>query len=81
LAQAQLTAGFGGMFAFKVRGGTAEMNRFANALELCDLGVSLGDVYTLVYPKPKNGNLIRVSVGCEDVGDIIADFAQALERI
>lgn len=81
LAQAQFTAGFGGMFAFKVRGGTAEMNRFANALELCDLGVSLGDVYTLVYPKPKNGNLIRVSVGCEDVGDVMADFAQALERI
>lgn len=81
LAKAQLSAGFGGMFAFKVHGGTQEMNRFANALDLCDLGVSLGDVYTLVYPKPKNGNLLRVSVGCEDVGDIIADFAQALERI
>ena len=81
LAQSQLTAGFGGMLAFKVHGGTAEMNRFANAIQLCDIGVSLGDLYTLVYPKPKNGNLIRVSVGCEDVPDVIADFAQALERI
>jgi methionine-gamma-lyase len=70
--------GSGGMFAFKLHGGLAEMNRFCNALELCDLGVSLGDVYTLVYPRPKNGNLMRVSVGCEDIEDVIADFDQAL---
>jgi cystathionine beta-lyase/cystathionine gamma-synthase len=54
---------------------------FANALHICQLGVSLGDVYTLVYPKPKNGNLIRVSVGCEDASDIIADFEQALAQL
>jgi methionine-gamma-lyase len=47
---------------------------------MCDLGVSLGDVYTLVYPRPKNGNLLRVSVGCEDIEDIIADFEHALGR-
>lgn len=81
LSRTQFVNGFGGMFAFKVHGGTKEMNRFANALELCDLGVSLGDVFTLVYPKPKNGNLLRVSVGCEDSSDIIADFAQALEQV
>jgi len=79
LARKLLPDGFGGMLSFRVRGGTAEMNRFADALELCDLGVSLGDVFTLVYPQPRRGNLIRVSVGCEDVDDIIADFAQALE--
>ncbi len=76
----QYGAGFGGMLAFKVRGGLAEMNRFANALQMCDLGVSLGDVYTLVYPRPKNGNLLRVSIGCEDLEDIMADFDQALSR-
>ncbi|MDX2005699.1 MAG: PLP-dependent aspartate aminotransferase family protein [Meiothermus sp.] len=81
LAARQFGAGFGGMFAFKVRGGTLEMNRFCNALQMCDLGVSLGDVFTLVYPKPKNGNLIRVSVGCEDIEDILADFEQALEQL
>jgi cystathionine beta-lyase/cystathionine gamma-synthase len=78
LAQQLLPNGFGGMMAFKVHGGTAEMNRFANQLKMCDLGVSLGDLYTLVYPKPKNGNLMRVSVGCEAIEDIIDDFAQAL---
>ena len=81
LAQRQLLDGCGGMFAFKVQGGSEEMYRFANGLQLCDLGVSLGDVTTLVYPKPKNGNLIRVSVGCEDADDIIADFAQALAQL
>ncbi|MCA9999769.1 MAG: PLP-dependent transferase [Anaerolineales bacterium] len=43
--------------------------------------MSLGDVCTLVYPKPKNGNLIRVSVGCEDVEDIVEDFTLALAGI
>jgi methionine-gamma-lyase len=81
LAARQFPDGFGGMFAFKVQGSTAEMNRFCNALKMCDLGVSLGDVFTLVYPKPKNGNLMRVSVGCEDIEDIVADFGQALEQL
>ncbi len=81
LAQRQLLDGCGGMLAFKVQGGAEEMYRFTNGLQLCDLGVSLGDVTTLVYPKPKNGNLIRVSVGCEDADDIIADFAQALAQV
>ena len=81
LAQKLLPNGFGGMLAFKVNGGLEEMYCFANALKLCGLGVSLGDVATLVYPKPKNGNLIRVSVGCEDVNDLVADFEQALAQV
>jgi cystathionine beta-lyase/cystathionine gamma-synthase len=70
---------FGGMMSMRLKGGTAEMNRFANRLKLCDLGVSLGDVYTLVYPQPRRDNLIRISTGCEDIDDILADFRQALE--
>jgi cystathionine beta-lyase/cystathionine gamma-synthase len=54
------------------------MNRFVNALKMADIGVSLGDLFTLAYPKPKNGNLIRISVGIEDIDDIFEDFAQAL---
>ncbi len=71
---------YGGMLSFRLRGDRALMNRFANALELCDLSVSLGDVFTLVYPMPKRDNLIRVSVGCEESDDILGDFEQALER-
>jgi len=78
----QLLGGrFGGMLSIRLKGGVGEMNRFANALKLADLGVSLGDVYTLAYPQPRRDNLIRISVGCEDTVDIIADFRQALDRI
>lgn len=68
----------GGMMAIRLHGGREAMNGFANGLRLCELAVSLGDVFTLVYPMPKRGDLIRISVGCEDGDDLIADFAQAL---
>ena len=48
---------------------------------LCDIGVSLGDVYTLVYPRPKDGGIVRVSVGCEDVEDLLEDFALGLSFV
>ena len=71
----------GGMLAFQVRGGVDGMAAFTDNLELCDVGVSLGDIFTLVYPNPKRGGLIRVSVGCEDVDDLIADFGLGLSFV
>ena len=71
----------GGMLAFQVRGGVDGMAAFTDHLDLCDLGVSLGDIFTLVYPQPKRGGLIRVSVGCEDVDDLIADFELGLSFV
>ena len=71
----------GGMLAFQVRGGVDGMAAFTDHLELCDVGVSLGDIFTLVYPQPKRGGLIRVSVGCEDVDDLIADFELGLSFV
>ena len=71
----------GGMLAFQVRGGVGGMAAFTDHLELCDLGVSLGDIFTLVYPNPKRGGLIRVSVGCEDIDDLIADFELGLSFV
>jgi cystathionine beta-lyase/cystathionine gamma-synthase len=68
---------FGGMLSFRMRGGSAAGNQFANALQLCDHAVSLGDVNTLVWPH--RDDLVRVSVGCENASDIIADFEQAFE--
>lgn len=72
---------FGGMLSFRLHGSAAEMNSFANALTLCELSVSLGDVFTLVYPMPRRNNLIRVSVGCENTDDIISDFERALDAV
>jgi methionine-gamma-lyase len=71
----------GAMLAFQVRGGVEGMAAFTDHLALCDLGVSLGDVFTLVYPQPKRGGLIRVSVGCEDVEDLIEDFERGLSFV
>jgi methionine-gamma-lyase len=68
---------YGGMLSFHLAGGSPAGNRFANALQLCDHAVSLGDVNTLVWPH--RDELVRVSVGCETAVDIIADFEQALE--
>jgi len=71
----------GGMLSFQVRGGVEGMAAFTDNLALCDVGVSLGDIFTLVYPNPKRGGLIRVSVGCEDVDDLIEDFERGLTHV
>jgi methionine-gamma-lyase len=81
LAKTLLPNGCGGIVSFKIWGGADEMNRFANSHELFGIGVSLGDVCTLVYPQPWRDNLIRISVGCEDAGDIIAEFDAALQKV
>ena len=71
---------YGGMLSFRLAGGLARMESFASALELCSIAVSLGEVDTLVYPMPKRGGMFRVSVGCEDVADVVADVVRAIDR-
>lgn len=71
----------GAMLTFAPRGGVAGMAAFTDHLALCDIGVSLGDVFTLVYPRPKDGGIVRVSVGCEDAEDLLADFALGLSFV
>ncbi len=76
-----LTRGYGGMLSFRLRGGEAEMYAFTDALRMGAIAVSLGDLKTLVYPMPKRDNLIRVSVGCEDLEDLVADFELGLAAL
>jgi cystathionine beta-lyase/cystathionine gamma-synthase len=84
--------GFGSMLSFEL-GSLEKANRFVSKLKLCYFAESLGGVETLVcHPatmthaalgaegRAKLGitdGLIRVSVGIEDVEDIIADLDQA----
>jgi methionine-gamma-lyase len=86
--------GFGGMLSFEVKGGFEAGVRCVEALRTCVLAVSLGGAETLVtHPASTSSvgipkadleragittGLIRVSVGLEDVEDLIADFGQAL---
>ena len=81
LAEQVLPRGSGGMLSLRLVGGEREMYAFVNALELCSIAVSLGDLKTLVYPMPKRDNLIRVSVGCEDADDLVADFERGLAAV
>ena len=71
----------GAMVTFQPRGGLDGMAAFTDHLTLCDIGVSLGDIHTLVYPRPKDGGIIRLSIGCEDVEDLITDFERGLAAI
>ncbi len=70
---------YGGMLSFEVPDPDFG-NQLANALEICDHGVSLGDVFTLVWPS-LDEPLVRVSVGCETGDDLVADFEQAFEAV
>lgn len=85
--------GFGSMLSFEL-GSLEKANAFVSRLKLCYFAESLGGVETLVcHPatmthaalgaegRAKLGitdGLIRISVGIEDVEDIIADLEQAL---
>lgn len=78
----RLIEGPGGpMLSFRMHGGIDAMTAFTDNLALCDVGVSLGDLFTLVYPQPKRDGLIRVSVGCEDINDLLEDFIRGLSFV
>ena len=82
LAKKIFTEGlFGGMLCVHLKGGYEEMCRFCDATNIPPVATSLGDVVTLMFPKKAYNNLIRFSVGCEDVNDLIADFEKAFEAM
>jgi cystathionine beta-lyase/cystathionine gamma-synthase len=79
--------GFSGMLGFHFSGGQAAADAFGTHIQLAKQWPSLGDVATLVTichewePNAIPGAYARVSVGLEDIDDIIADFDQALEKV
>ena len=94
LAKKQMT-GFGGMIAFDL-GGLDRAKAFLETVKLCSLGESLGGVETLIshpatmthasVPPEERGRmgitdgLVRISVGIEDVEDLIADLDRAFGK-
>ena len=96
VARRLLPRGFGGMLAFEIEGGVEAGMRFCDALELGWIATSLGGTHTLVGhaastthrqmdPAARRAagiadGLVRVSVGLEDVEDLIEDFQRALEK-
>ena len=85
IARKQMSGGFGGLMSVLVKGGRDDALRVVGKLKLFLRATSLGGVESLVEHRhtiePHTGipeNLIRVSVGIEDISDLIADWDQAL---
>lgn len=88
--------GFGSMICFGLRGGLSAGKKLMNNVEVFTLAVSLGGVESLIehpasmthagIPRRERGqagiadDLVRISVGCEDVDDLQADLEQAIEK-
>ncbi len=81
VASKYMPNGFGGMISFRMTKGRSAMETFCESLELAGVAVSLGDLHTLAYPMPKRDFMVRLSVGCEDPDDLIADVTQALDKV
>ena len=87
IAKRQMSDGFGGMLSFCVKGGAAEAKALATSLKLFVSATSLGGVESLVEHRATvegplsqvPPNLLRLSVGIEDVNDLISDLEQALD--
>ncbi|WP_031273544.1 cystathionine gamma-synthase [Curtobacterium sp. B8] len=84
---------FGGMLSLSLSGGAAAAKRFAESTEVFTLAESLGGVESLIgYPSEMThasvrgtelevpDDIVRLSVGIEDAGDLVADLRQALTR-
>lgn len=86
VAAAQMTGGFGGMMSLRVAGGAEAALRVAMSCRVFQRATSLGGVESLVEHRatiegpssPVPADLLRLSIGIEDPGDLIADLEQAL---
>ncbi|MBI3159938.1 MAG: aminotransferase class I/II-fold pyridoxal phosphate-dependent enzyme [Chloroflexi bacterium] len=97
IAERQMPGGFGGVLSFELRGGYAAGAALMDHVKLVTLAVSLGLVDSLIQhpasmthaPIPPEerlaagitDGLVRLSVGVENVEDILGDLDQALDRV
>jgi methionine-gamma-lyase len=88
---------FGGMLSFELKGGLKAGEALMNQLQIATLGVSLGNVDSLiqhpasmthssVLPAERlkmgiSDGLVRFSVGIENLDDILADFEEGLDGV
>ncbi|MBO5904267.1 MAG: O-acetylhomoserine aminocarboxypropyltransferase/cysteine synthase, partial [Clostridia bacterium] len=97
LAQKYLPKGCSGVISFEVKGGRDAAMKFMDSMKLAAIVVHVADARTCVlHPASTthrqltdkqlveagiSAGLVRLSVGIENVEDIIADIKQALEKI
>ena len=89
--------GYGGVVSFELKGGLEDCSRFVDAMRIPQIAPSLGGVESLIEqpalmsfyeltPEERGRigikeNLVRFAIGIEDTEDLIADLAQALDRL
>ncbi len=89
--------GAGSIFTFETVGGREEAKRFADSMKMFSLLANVADMKSLViHPASTTHSqlseeqlkesgimptTIRLSIGCENIDDIIADLSQALDKI
>jgi cystathionine gamma-synthase len=86
VAARQMTGGYGGMLSIRVRSGAQAAIAAAARVEVWKRATSLGGVESLIEHRasvegadsPAPPDLLRLSVGIEDPGDLLADLDQAL---
>ena len=97
VAARQMEGGFSGMITFELTGGIPAGTTLMNSVKLCALAESLGAVETMIphpatmthaeVPEEErkarglHDGLVRLSVGIEDVEDILEDLEQALDQV
>lgn len=95
LAKKQMS-GFGGVISFRVRGGAEQARALARSTRVFNLATSLGGVESLIClpafmthgslsndERARLGitdDLLRISVGIEDIDDLIDDLSQAMQK-
>ena len=95
VAQKQMKMG-GGIISFELPGGLPQGKKFLDALQMCSLTANLGDSRTIVSHPTSTTHaklseeermavgikpgLIRISVGLENIVDILSDIEQALKK-
>jgi len=97
MAKKYLKNGFGAVLSFSLKGNKKETSRFVENLKLVSHLANVGDTRTLIIQPATTTHqqlsdeelrragigpsLLRVSVGIENIQDIIADFEQALKKV
>ena len=86
IARKQMRGGYGGMLSFRPHGGPAAAEWVANETKIITNATSLGGTESLIelrktgdnYAQGTPPDLLRLSVGIEDVQDLVEDLDQAL---
>ena len=86
IACRQMTGGFGGMLSFRMKGGEVSARRVAASVQVIRQAISFGSTETVIEHRagmegpdtPTPRDLLRMSIGLENVDDLIADLKQAL---